>query len=246
MNLSYHTLGISQNNWESSATSKANLGARGTTQDGRIFRYVLAGAVDLVAGNVIQSPAIITNHLALTPSIQGAGTFSVTATAGATAATVNQYAEGLLNVDTTPGNGYLYGIKDHAAIGSGALFTVNLYPDDPLQVALTGSSRIGLIQNPYSGVIQSPVTTATGLIVGVAPYIIKAGQFGWIQTAGPASVLVNGTPGLGATVIGTSGTTAGAVDVATAVTILTGQLVGRMGQVGVSTKNNLVHLDIAQ
>jgi hypothetical protein len=246
MNLSYHPLTIGQNNWESSATQKANLGSRGITQDGRVFRYALAGAADLVAGNVIQSPAIIANHLAMTPSAQGIGTFSITATSGATAGAANLYAEGLIDVDTTPGNGYAYGVKDHLAIGSASLFTVNLFTDDPLQVALTSSSRVGLIQNIYSGVIQSPVTTATGVIVGVAPYIIKATQYGWIQTAGLASVLVNGTPALGSTVIGTSGTTAGAVDIATATTILTGQQIGIMAQLGVSGKNNWVLLTVGE
>jgi hypothetical protein len=44
--------------------------------------------------------------------------------------------------------------------------------------------------------------------------------------------------------IGTSATTAGAVDAATAVTNLTGQVIGTMMQIGVSTKNNFVFLQI--
>jgi hypothetical protein len=246
MNVSYHPIQLGQNFWESSATQKLPLGTKGQTQDGRVYRYALAGASDLVAGNVIQSPAIVANHLAMTPAATALNAFTVTATAGATAGAANLYAEGYLDVDTTPGNGYVYTIKDHLAIGSGASFSVNLFKDDPIQVALTTSSRVGLVQNVYSGVIQAPVTTATGVIVGVAPYIIKATQYGWIQTYGPASTLINGTPALGAAVVGISATTAGSVDVITTTNLVTAPIIGHMMQVGVSTKNNWVFLRIAE
>jgi len=219
-------------------------GARGFTRDGRSFRFVKAGAVALVAGNCIQSPAIIPNHLANTPPAVPVDATSFTYTPGATAGAAQLYSGGLMQVDTTPGNGRAYGVDSHLAFGSSTAFTLNLAKDDPIQVALTTSSRVGLIQNPYNGVIQMPVTTATGVLVGVAVSDIPAGGFGWIQTWGLCPVLISGTPALGASVMA-PGAVAGAAEIVVAAgTLIVAQWVGQMAQVGVSGKNNFVYLKI--
>lgn len=220
------------------------LGTPAETRDGRKFRYVKAGAVALVAGNSIQSSAITVNHLALTPTAAGIGAVTVLATLGATLATENQYADGYLQVDTTPGNGYVYQVSSHLSVLSGGVITLLLRPDDALIVALTSSSRVGLMANPWRDVIQTPVTTATGLVVGVAMSAIPIANFGWVQTHGMASPLINGTPALGANVLGVSGTTAGTLDIETAAPLIVSQRVGRMAQIGVSGKNNFVFLTI--
>lgn len=242
-NFGYHDLLLAQNFWESSSTQKHPLGARVATADGRVFRYCKAGAADLVAGNLEQASAPVANHLALTPSAAALGALQIVATLGATAAAANLYAEGFVQIDTTPGNGYMYTIKDHLAVLSAGVITANLLADDPIQVALTSSSRVGFIANPYSGVIQTP-TTITNAVVGVAPYIITAAQYGWLQTWGPAAVLINGTPAVTAPVMN-GATTAGSADVWTAAAQPTGQTIGHMLQVGVSGKNNAVFLTIA-
>jgi hypothetical protein len=235
-------IAVGSDGFQTSATQVHALGTLGFTKDGRIYRYCKAGLVDLVAGNVIQSPAITPNHLGAVSPAVALGAVAFTFTPGGTLGTANQYAEGYLQVDTTPGNGYVYGVSGHPAFATSTAFPLTLKLDDPIQVALTSSSRLGLLMNPWNGVIQSPITTATGLVVGVAPYIVSASQYGWIQVSGMASALVNGTPALGTIVIGTSGTTAGAVDVATAAPLLTGQAIGAMAQIGVSGKNNFVFL----
>jgi hypothetical protein len=232
---------IGQSDLVSSSTQKHPLGTRATDGKSRVFRYCQAGGSDLVAGNLIQSSAPIANHLAQTPPAVAVGATNFSFTPGATAGAANLYAEGLLQVDTTPGNGYTYGVYGHAAITASTAFT--LYLSDPIQVALTTSSRVGLIANPYKAVIQTP-TTITAKVVGVATYIISANQYGWLQTAGPASVLINGTPAVTAPVIN-GATTAGSVDVWTAAAQPTANLVGHMMQVGVSGKNNFVFLCIA-
>jgi hypothetical protein len=245
MNLQTETVIAGGDTTSNSTTQLHRIGTRMVTRDGRVFRYAQVGAVDLVAGNVIQGPAITPNHLANTPPVVPVGATSFTYTPGATLGTVNQYADGWLQVDTTPGNGVTYGIDSHLAFASATAFTLNLRPDDPITVALTAASRVGLIANPYRGVIQMPVTTATGSLVGVAPGVISAASFGWLQTWGVyAGVLINGTPALGSAVVGVSATTAGSVDIAAAATLITGQILGTMVQVGVSTKNNAVFLRI--
>lgn len=233
---------VGQDDFISSATSAHKLGTRGVSDDGRVFRYVQAGAADLVAGNTIQSSAILANHLANTPPAVAIGATSFTYTPGATAGAAGLYADGYLQVDTTPGNGYTYGVSGHAAITSSTAFTLNL--KDPIQIALTTSSRVGLLVNPYKNVIQFPVTTATGTLVGVADYVIAATQFGWVQTWGICSTLIAGTPALGAMVLA-PGTAAGAAVVMTTTNLVVAQIVGTMAQIGVDGKNNYVFLRIA-
>ena len=225
-----------------SATRQAELGAQMFTRDGRAFRYVKAGAADLVVGNVIQAPAQVTTHQQLTPAVAAVGARTITVTLGATnAATANQYAGGWAIVDTAPGLGYAYPIASHPAAAGAATCVLTLQPDALVQVALTAVSRISLVPNPYSAVIQSPVTTLTGSVVGVAVSPIPATQYGWVQTSGPGAVLVAGTPGVGLAVV-VPGTAAGCVvvDGAAAAT----KVVGTMMVTGVDGKVQGVWLDI--
>lgn len=230
-----------RNLFSSSATQEHKLGERFVTNDGRVFRYCKAGAADLVVGNVIQAPAQDTAHQQLTPTATAANATTIVAALGASAATANQYAEGWAIIDTTPGLGYAYPISKHAAVSSSGNITLTLDSDSPVQVALTTSSRVSLQANPYSGVIQSPVTTLTGAVVGVAVYPITAGQYGWIQTHGPAAVLIAGTPGVGLAVV-VPATAAGAVVIDGAASAT--KVIGSMMVTGVDGKVQAVMLNI--
>ncbi len=231
---------IGQDGFTASVTPAASLGAIAKTRDGRVYRYVKAGVADLVAGNLVQSPATVPLHLGMVPVVASIGATQVTMALGATLATAGQYAEGYLFVDTTTGNGQTLQVAGHPAANASANLTVTLRAEDALQVALTGTSRVGLIPNPYSGVIQCPVAL-TGAPVGVASYVIPAGQYGWVQTAGPCAVLIVGTPALGVAVAN-SATVPGGVDVITTTNLVTSTVVGTMMQTGVAGKNNMVLL----
>lgn len=222
---------------------KHPLGAIAVSQDGQVYRYGHAGAVTFVPGSLYQGFAKLTTHLANTPPAVAFGATSFTYTPGATAAVANQYAEGYLNVDTTPGQGYKYRISGHGAITASTAFTLSLMPDDAIAVALTTSSRVGLHGNPWKLQIVCP-TAITARVSGVAMSAMTDGTYGWMQTRGPASVLINGTPAI-TSPVANSATTAGAVDVwTTAAAAVTITPVGHMMQVGVSGKNNLVFLTI--
>jgi len=199
--------------FSSSATQSHQFGTLAQTRDGRRFRYCKAGASALVVGNVIQGPAAIANHLDLTPTVTTYGAIGDTKmalTTAATAGAANLYAEGWACVSTTPGIGYMYPISTHPAIAGSDLVTFTLQSDSPIQVALTGSSRVGLHHNPYKNVIQAPVTTLTGAVVGVAVYPIPATEYGWVQVSGPSGVLCAGAIGVGLAAVVPS-TAAGAV-----------------------------------
>lgn len=218
------------------------LGTMAFTKDGRIFRYAQAGASDLVVGNIVQSAAPIANHLANTPPAVAIGDKSFLYTPGNTAGAANLYAEGTLMVDTAPGNGYTYRISGHPAIVASTAFLLTLDNDEAIQVALTASSRVGLHTHPMKNVIQCP-TTVTAPAVGGVVAPIAATNFGWLQTRGPFAGLINGTPAVGTGLV-TSATTAGALDVAAVAAEINVRIIARAMQVGVSTKNNAVYLQL--
>ena len=183
------------------------IGQRVEANDGRVFRYVFCTPTALVAGKLQQGPAQKTNHQNLTAPAAAIGDTSLAVTLGSTLAQENEYAGGLLVVTVTPGVGYSYRIKSHPAAAADASLTLTL--EDPIEVALTSTSRLDLVHNPYRGVIVNP-TTATGPVVGVAVDVISAGNYGWIQSGGAVGCLADGTINVGQTVYA-SAVTAGAV-----------------------------------
>jgi len=186
------------------------LGELAITPDGRRFRYVRAGASALGIGELIQSPAEVTNHQNLTPTAATiVGDTSIGVTLGATAATANQYAGGYVTITTGAGVGYRYEIKSHPAASASATLTLTL--EESIRVATnTGTSRVDLVRNPFDSVIQNP-TTPTGTTVGVAITAITATQYGWIQVGGSSTVLAQGALTVGNLVVASNGT-AGAVE----------------------------------
>jgi hypothetical protein len=217
------------------------LGQAAYGRDGTVFHYCQAGASALVAGNVIQSPAQIANHLNMAPSATVAvGATTMTLTPGATGGAANLYQDGTLIVSTTPGLGQTFRVRSHAAITASTAFDIFLYSDDAVAVQLTTTSRLDLQQNVYKGVIQAPVTTLTGAIVGVAPYAIAATEYGWLQTWGPCGVLIDGTPAVGMAVSSPAAVAGGAAINSSTLTML-----GDMLVTGVDTKVKAVCLKIA-
>lgn len=194
------------------ATPSHDLGAVMAADVNRRFVYVKAGAVDLVRGQFLQARAEDTGDQDITPTATAIGATSIT-TSSTMTVTANQYAGGFIVVTVTPGVGQYFKIKDHAAYTAAAA-TFNL--EDPLTVALTTTSRIDFVPNPYDGVIVRPAT-GTGTPIGVAVNAITAGQYGWVQTWGPAPVIADA--GGAITVddaLSTSNATAGAVEVSVA------------------------------
>jgi len=191
-----------------SSTPLHVVGSRCATGDGREFRYVKMGAVAGVPGKLYQAPAEVTNHQDLTPVAAAIGDTTVTVALGATAATANQYAGGLLVVTVTPGQGYAYKIKSHPAAALSTNLVVTLA--EPIVVALTTSSRCDLVSNPFNNVIVNP-TTATSAPVGVCVTAITAAQYGWLQTKGECALLADGAVTVGTALVA-SNAVAGAVE----------------------------------
>jgi len=189
-----------------------SLGAKVVTENGRIFRYVKAGATALVTGDLYAAPSTVANHTNLTPTAANViGSTSVTVTLGATAATANQYAGGLLVIATGTGAGYAYEIDSHPAAALSTTLTLTL--KDPIRVATTtATSKIDLIANPFNGVIIA-ATTATAHPVGVAVSVIPANYYGWVQSGGLCPILDDGNIAVGQACVQSNGTTGAVEDV---------------------------------
>lgn len=220
------------------STPEVQLGAKASTPDGRVFRYVKAGAAALVPGKVYDAPIEVANHTNATVVSGAAGATAVTLTLGATAATANQYAGGVLVVNDVTGEGQTFTIKSHPAADSGASLVVTLEDDEPIVTALTTSSQATLVQNAYNGVVLH-ATTEVSFPVGVAHTAITEGQYGWIQTHGPISALCAATTGIGQS-CAASDTTAGAYEIGDGILPVIGYAI----RAGVATEYNPIFLTI--
>lgn len=231
---------LEQDYHEVSASQQGILGTRAVTKDGREFRYTLAGAATLALGKVVQAPTLVANHqVVAVAAAVAAGATKITATLGATAATADQYKGGYVNITDSAGAGQALLIRGNSAAASSGVIT--LFLDNPVTTALTTGSKANLTRNQFDGAVIA-ATTTIDLILGVPQIAITAANYGWVQTRGISSVLVNGTPTVGAGVI-SSATTAGALDVegTSAVTPRLGVIVNNAA---VSTKYPVVNLSI--
>ena len=195
--------------YSSSSTPMHEIGQLIYGDNGKAFRYVKAGAANLVVGNVLQAPVIDTQFDSMSVPVNAVGSQTVTITNGTTALTGDEFKGGSLSVSVTPGLGEEYTIIGNGAAISGASLTV--YLDRPIRTAWTTSTKVTL-RNLWNGVIQCP-TTLTGSVAGVAIHAITALYYGWIQTKGVAAVLSDNSTGAVGSDVGVPGATAGAVGV---------------------------------
>lgn len=174
-----------------SSTKQVQYGAKGVTEDGRMFRYVGADSTGLSIGKLVIGPAKVSNHenraLAAT-SLVAVGSTSISISIGATAATLDQYAEGFLDVVDGTGKGASYRVAgNQAALSSGTL-VVTLA--EPIATALAVSdTKVTMSVSPFSSVTH---TATLGLGLGVATIAIPASNYGWVLSRGHASVLSDG------------------------------------------------------
>jgi len=180
---------ISQEIFTEESTQQHNLGSLGVDEYGDRYRYVQAGAVALVTGNLLQEAAEVTNFRSMAVDTAAAiGDSVVSVTLGGTAVTANQFQEGQLWVESAAGIGQQFRIKKHE-VQTSTTGSCNFTLDRPLKIALTTSSQVSVRKNAYDGVIQYPVTTQTGGAVGVALYAQTIAYYGWIKSGGDCPVL---------------------------------------------------------
>lgn len=217
-----------------------NLGQYATTPDGRTFRFGFndTASTTLAACKNTQGPAVVANHQGIAVTAASIGAMSITVTLGGTAATADQYANGLISIISGTGSPTTYSIKGNPA-QTDTTGTLVLSLNEPVRVAISGTVTANLWANPYSAVIICP-TTITGTITGVNQVAIAAQYYGWFQVGGLGTYLndANTSAGLG---LKPSSNTAGALMSVDA----TGQQVAVADQAGVTTAYQLCRFTMA-
>jgi hypothetical protein len=240
--------GTLQDVMECSTTQKHPLGTRLVMDDGRVFHYAKNGAAILLKGKLVCGTVVSAEHNVDLP-LQDAGTTLATylhplvdlATTG-THVAANTYKEGWLIAHTGTGAGQVVKIKTNDLGGSTAEAAMKVYFEDGnfLSAALdTSSSKVGLCKNPYADLVVCP-TYATYTVVskpaGVPLAAIAASNYFWVQTWGPAPVLMGATPTEGEIII-EGGTSTGAAGEATILGVST-------SATGAGVRLDLPHLGI--
>jgi len=186
------------NFWTPTATQKHMLGAKFTTDDGRVFRYQKNGAGALTIANGAQQAVetagwvdeIQTNN----PNLPSVGDTSITVTM-ATTATKDQFANGIVWVEQGTGIGTEYRIKGNKAgtanATSGFDIVIELADAGGCRIAYAVTSNVSVKLNTYDTVVVFP-TNPTGVCTGFCKTAVSANYYFWGQTKGEC-VCMNGT-----------------------------------------------------
>jgi hypothetical protein len=220
-------------------TQEHALGSRGKMGD-RTFRYVrFLDSTAIGPNKLVQMAPPVPNHVTQTVTLTASGldvvgsTQLTLASVGATAVQENEYLDGYVKVQSsTLGPGQIYKIRSHAYVAASGTVTLNLY--DPVVTACTGTLIVTLLHNPWSHVVISPTTitapaagvnlvnfaaattassaTAGYLQTGTATWTQP--RYGWVQSRGVSSCLIDTSDMVAGSGMIQSGATAGALGVA--------------------------------
>lgn len=176
---------------EMSASKLYPLGTKLEARDGRIWRYALAGGVNLAAGAMGAAEAI---HADVTDITQTGYTTSIGDTViSALWTTTNGIAndeliDGWLCVVTGVGKGQSYRIAGNLWTTGDTVMQITLH--DPIVVATDATAVMTAVKSLYSDVVVAP-TTLAGTIVGVPNLAVTAANYYWAQTKGPCAMIVD-------------------------------------------------------
>lgn len=227
--------------WSSESVQQLPVGAIGYDEFGNAFRYGQQNATtDAAASKLYQSLPIDTAFIDMAVQAAAAvGAKTISVTLGGSSTTANQFSGGYLNISVTPGLGQRFTVLSHDVATNGTTAKFNTL--ETVVTALTTSSKVSVIANPYAtGIVINP-TARTGQIVGVPAAVITKAQWGWYQTHGNASVLCDATvPTSIGNGVSPSTTTAGSVT--KAVTLI--DRIGTFYVLGVSAQVEPVFLNI--
>lgn len=177
--------------YETGTTQQYPIGQRAETPNGDVFRYTLMGGTIGVANKLYQSSIPVANWTTQTHTIEAtAGDTSISFDSGTNFA-VNQAAGGTVLFEETDDFGDIYRIKSNAA--TVATETIMQFEDGvtvQTTMPVAANNVMTFILNPWSAVIITPVGDNTAPSIGVPRVIIAVNGYGWLQTRGITSCLV--------------------------------------------------------
>jgi len=194
----------------SDTVQQHDLGTLGITRKGDKYRYAEAGAAALNPGQLCIATDVTANHEDLAVNTFAIGDTSITVTLGGTAVVANEYAGGKMFVIDELGQGIAYLIDQHEASAAGGEDIIVILKE-PIQVAAAAATTVTLVRNKFKNILVSDGTQAD-LPVGVPNVDIAASSFGWVQTGGLCSILVDANDSTAGTPVTIGDGTAGAVE----------------------------------
>ena len=178
------------------------LGAIGSTQDERLYRYCSIGGAQVVAGLVLSSPTVTTGYLGL--SVQsavtaGVNSLTIPVTLGSTSAAADQFIDGSITVISGTGSGQTYRIRGNQ-LGS-VNKTMQVYLYENVSASLDTTSVVHIIPNLWANLTAQTLSGSGGdnpKCVGVTLGTMAANTYGWIQSEGVGTLTVDNVNNSGA------------------------------------------------
>ena len=168
------------------------IGQKMLTPDGSVFRYTEMGGTVGVAANLYQSSVPIGNLLSqdLTTAMT-LGDTTITQTDGGASLVADQAAGGTILVEETADLGHIYRVKSNLVTASNeAVCTLEDGVTVQVTVPVVTNNATTLLLNPWKDVVIM-AAPATAIAIGVPRVVIAVNGFGWVQTRGPASCLID-------------------------------------------------------
>ena len=197
-----------------SSTPTYPIGEKLELSDGRVFRYgktAAAIAAGLLVSQDISATAQVETDNIVIDAANGFDPAAGSAQLQITLASItkDQFAGALLQTTDDAGEGYQYRIKSNSATDATTSGKVDIYLFDAIVVTLTTATDIAIVGGLWYDVVGA--TAATDYIIaGVTPMAFTSGYYGWLQTAGIATILSDTAIAIGDNLTLSDGT-AGAV-----------------------------------
>ena len=169
------------------------IGQKAEAPDGSVFRYTKMGGVTGVANKMQQSSLPVAHWTTQTHTVALAvGDTELSFDDGGTAFTVNQMEGGTVVVEETDDLGHCYSIKSNVV--TAATETIMQLQDGvtiQVAVAVAGDNVLTATLNPWMQVLIA-ASIPTAWCCGVPRVVIAANGYGWVQTRGPTSCMMDG------------------------------------------------------
>ncbi len=193
--------GAEKDTYETGAIQLYPIGQRLELPDGSIFHYAEKGAGAGVANKNQQSSIPVANwtNVDLTTAL-AVGATQVQFKDAGTAFVVNEAAGGHVAVEETGDLGHIYRIKSNTATATNV--TIMQFEDGVTAQKVVTANATTFVKNPWKDFIIAPATAPTSGPCGVPRVIIAANAFGWLQTQGVASCLIETDTTGGALAVG--------------------------------------------
>jgi len=181
-----------------SSTQTHPLGTKMILPDGRIYYYAVnSSAAITTGGQIVDGIAAVAAHdMDLVAAAASAEAITFTTTTSLTT-TKDQYAGGYVYINDGPGQGEVYSVRSNTLVAGAAGLSITIEDDGGFATALTTATRFGLMYSPYTDVkiVDGNGTMTTG-VLGVTTMPLTASYYCWLQTSGPAAVLMGAQVGI--------------------------------------------------